>query len=175
MAEPNTSEGHTRSPSQTISRYRQRFNLLQGQGVREDSTSPTPTLSNSEFPAPAAKFPHLFHRIGSLRGHRRPATSGPSGDFARYNPAPAPIPSHYPAPCPGQAARAAAAAANNERERLLKQQLQEGSYQNDLVMDERAMDDVLKDSESGVGMSCTDLVEEEEEDLEPKFGMCSRL
>lgn len=149
---------------------------------REDSSTNTPTLnpptlpsSNSEFPHHAAhgsKFPHLFHRIGSLRGHRRPATSGPSGDFARYNPAPAPIPSQYPAaPCPGQAARAAAAAANIER---LNKRQEEAQFHYDLLAhgrDPDSLEEVLKDSESGVGMSCTTPVEEEDEDQEMKFGM----
>jgi hypothetical protein len=37
-------------------------------------------------------------------------------------------------------------------------------------MNDHAMDEVLKDSESGVGMSCTSPMEEEEEDQEKKFG-----
>jgi F-box and WD-40 domain protein 1/11 len=141
----------------------------------------TPTLGeNAE--EPPAKIPHsahsklrVFRGFGSIRGHRRPATSGPSGDFARYNPSPAPIPSHYPAPAPGQAARAAAAAANNERLSKLRQEEMTSAYLDGTLQSERSADDVLKDSESGVGMSCTSPVLEVLEEPETKFDPVQHL
>jgi len=95
-----------------------------------------------------------FKRFGSIR-HRRPATSGPSGEYAKYNPIPAPIPANYPAPQPGSAARAAAAAANNERLTLQRRQEEQTSaFLSGSLQVELSVDDVIKDSESGVDMSC---------------------
>ncbi|KAF2744796.1 WD40 repeat-like protein [Sporormia fimetaria CBS 119925] len=118
-----------------------------------------------------------------------PTLDGPSGEYARYNPSPAPIPAQYPQyhpletvalPPPGHAARAAAAAANYER---LHRQQHQGevspssfwSYLDSIASYGSPMDEVLKDNESGVGMSCTELVEEEDEELEKKFDPASVL
>ncbi|KAF2275522.1 WD40 repeat-like protein [Westerdykella ornata] len=154
----------------------------------KDSGVSTPTLGGNAAPsssslAPAftttpPKFP-LFKRLGSIRPHRRPATSGPSGDFARFNPSPVPVPSDYPAPtsapvsataasAPGQAARAAAAAANNERLHKLQRQEETTAYL-DVLQSQRAMDDVLKDSESGVGMNCASPVVKAEDEADTRF------
>jgi F-box and WD-40 domain protein 1/11 len=111
-----------------------------------------------------------LRRFGSIR-HRRPAASGPSGETARFNPAPAPIPAGYPTlPPAGSAARAAAAAANNERLNLQRREaeltarfLASGSLPNS------HMEDVIKDSESGVGMTCSAPVEQPQEIREKRL------
>jgi F-box and WD-40 domain protein 1/11 len=107
----------------------------------------TPGTLHSRFSA--------LKRLGSVR-NRRPATSGPSGDFAKFNPSPAPYLGHYsasPNPLPGSAARAAAAAANNERLNVQRQEQEQVtaflSGGRDLG---HPVDEVLQDSESGVGM-----------------------
>ena len=111
-------------------------------------------------------------RLASLR-QRRPATSGPSGDYPRYNPAPIPVPAGYPAvaPPPGQAARAAAAAANIERLTIQRREEETRMFLHGLSHSEDLSKDVMKDSESGVGMSCSSPVESTEDAVEKKLGM----
>lgn len=123
----------------------------------QDSGMPAATQGQSESLVDVhglhSKF-SAFKRFGSIR-HRRPATSGPSGEYAKYNPIPAPIPANYPAPQPGSAARAAAAAANNERLTLQRRQEEQTSaFLSGSLQVELSVDDVIKDSESGVDMSC---------------------
>ncbi|KAF2106141.1 WD40-repeat-containing domain protein [Lophiotrema nucula] len=137
----------------------------------QDSGVP-PMLHDGDVTAVHSKFSSLKGRFGSIR--RRPATSGPSGESARYNPAPVPIPANYPTPMPpGHAARAAAAA-NNERLILQKREQElTARFLAGHLMSDGNVDDVIKDSESGVGMettcpplSRTDSVQEKRLDVE---------
>ena len=139
-----------------------------------DSGMPTPTLNDN---GAVAEVPHSrfsLRRLGSTR-LRRPATSGPSGEYARYNPVPPPVPTNYPMAQPGQAARAAAAA-NNERLQVLKREAQEqqetSAFLNGHMAYDYDMEDILKDSESGVGMQCSSPIQEEEAVPEKKLGKC---
>jgi F-box and WD-40 domain protein 1/11 len=135
-----------------------------------DSGMPTPTLSDTAVTGVHSKF-SPFKRFGSTR-HRRPATSGPSGEYARYNPVPPPIPTNYPTPPPGQAARAAAAAANNERllqKREVEEQQQTRAFLTGTLLCNPDMDDVIKDSESGVGMQCSSPIVRADSVQEKKF------
>jgi F-box and WD-40 domain protein 1/11 len=130
----------------------------------QDSGIPTPQAEGP--PAPHSKF-SIKQRFGSIR-HRRPAASGPSGDFARYNPVPAPIPSNYPPP--GHAARQAAAAANNDRmTQQRKDQEQTQQFLAGHLTSPR--DEVIKDSESGVGMTCSSPITRTDSVQEKKMGM----
>ncbi|PVI02878.1 F-box/WD repeat-containing protein-like protein lin-23 [Periconia macrospinosa] len=104
-------------------------------------------------PSATSKHISMLRRFSSLR--RRPAASGPSGDFAKYNPVPPPIPSNYPVQAPGTAARQAAAAANDARQtQLRREQEQTRRFLEGDVM-QNNMEEVIKDSESGVGMMCS--------------------
>ncbi|KAF2175666.1 WD40 repeat-like protein [Zopfia rhizophila CBS 207.26] len=122
----------------------------------QDSGVPPPLQEETPVPGLHSKFSAL-KRLGSIR-HRRPATSGPSGDTARFNPAPAPIPTNYPTLPPGSAARAAAAA-NNERLSLQKREQEQTARFLASGMPSVHMEDVTKDSESGVGMICSSPIE----------------
>lgn len=136
----------------------------------QDSGVPTLTQGESLVPGVHSKFA-AFKRFGSIR-HRRPATSGPSGDYARYNPSPVPVPNNYPIPIPmpGQAARAAAAAANNERLIQRRQEEQTSAFLSGSLQSGHAIDEVIKDSESGVGMSCSSPITQEK-----KLGMFATI
>ena len=106
--------------------------------------------------APSAVNPKMsmLKRFSSLR--RRPAASGPSGEFAKYNPVPPPIPSGYPSLMPGSAARQAAAAANDARlSQLRKEQEQTRKFLESGSHPSNSFEHVINDSESGVGMSCS--------------------
>lgn len=106
--------------------------------------------------APVAGIPKMsmLKRFSSLR--RRPAASGPSGEFAKYNPVPPPIPSGYPSLAPGSAARQAAAAANDARmSQLRKEQEQTRKFLESGTQPSNNFEHVINDSESGVGMSCS--------------------
>ncbi|KAF2020425.1 WD40 repeat-like protein [Aaosphaeria arxii CBS 175.79] len=112
-----------------------------------------------------------FRRLGSFRQSRRPATSGPSGEYPRYNPAPAPVPANYPGSCPGQAARAAAAAANNERLTVQKREQEHTrAFLQGALKPSHLSDEVIKDSESGVGMSCSCPITRTDSVQEKKLG-----
>lgn len=114
----------------------------------------------------------MLRRFSSLR--RRPAASGPAGEFAKYNPVPPPIPSNYPSQvqvqAPGTAARQAAAAANDAR--LKKEQEQEAQTRRFLegCLPPSVKMDVIKDSESGVGMSCSSPITRTDSVQEKKMG-----
>ncbi|KAF2686099.1 F-box/WD repeat-containing protein lin-23 [Lentithecium fluviatile CBS 122367] len=108
-------------------------------------------------PSAAAAMPKksMLQRFSSIR--RRPAASGPSGEFAKYNPVPPPIPSNYPLVAPGTAARQAAAAANDAR-RIQDKRDQETEQTRRFLesgVTRINMEEVIKDSESGVGMMCS--------------------
>ncbi|KAF2729197.1 WD40 repeat-like protein [Polyplosphaeria fusca] len=121
--------------------------------LHHDSGMPVPTVSREDVSNVHSMF-SLKNRFGSIR--RRPATSGPAGDSARYNPGPAPIPTNYPTlPLPGSAARAAAAAANNERQRTEKMEQEQTARFLAGALPSHHLSDVMKDSESGVGMACS--------------------
>ena len=94
----------------------------------------------------------MLKRFSSLR--RRPAASGPSGEFAKYNPVPPPIPSGYPS-LPGSAARQAAAAANDARLSQLRKEQEQTRKFLESGLPQNNLEDVGNDSESGVGMSCS--------------------
>jgi F-box and WD-40 domain protein 1/11 len=135
-----------------------------------------PTQQMEAPPAPHSKF-SIKQRFGSIR-HRRPAASGPSGDFARYNPVPAPIPSNYPpilsnCPPPGHAARQAAAAANSDR---ITQQRRDQEQTQQFLAGHlvSTRDEVIKDSESGVGMTCSSPITRTDSVQEKKLGMTAR-
>ncbi|KAF2201832.1 WD40 repeat-like protein [Delitschia confertaspora ATCC 74209] len=124
------------------------------------------TTIQEQAPTSSKSF---FRCFSSLR-QRRPAASGPSGETARFNPVPAPIPANYPMLSPpGSAARAAAAAANSERLNLQKRQEEytQRFLETEFFAGSR-MEDVTKDSESGVGMTCSTPVEPvQEKRLDP--------
>jgi len=92
-----------------------------------ESNSTDATLPEQSQPQPQTQTKSsMMRRFSSIR-HRRPATSGPSGDTARFNTVPSQIPANYANPLSipadssrGLAARAAAAA-QNERLSLTKQ------------------------------------------------------
>lgn len=127
----------------------------------QDSGMPVPNIFGREDVSNVHSMFSLRGRLGSIR--RRPATSGPAGDTARYNPAPPTIPANYPTtlplpfaiPVPGSAARAAAAAANNERMRAEKIEQEQTARFLAGVLPSHHLGDVMKDSESGVGMACS--------------------
>ncbi|KAF2875632.1 F-box/WD repeat-containing protein-like protein lin-23 [Massariosphaeria phaeospora] len=107
-------------------------------------------------------FTSLRRGFGSTR--RRQATSGPSGEAARassmiYNSEFPPLPPFQGAPAPGTAARQAAAAANDARQhQIRREQEQTEQFLQGLlpphVHDRLDMEEVIKDSESGIGMNC---------------------
>ncbi|KAF2488777.1 WD40 repeat-like protein [Lophium mytilinum] len=118
----------------------------------------------------------LTRRFGSMR-YRRQATSGPAGDAARYNPGPPPMPTNYAGPpfiptdsSRGSAARAAAAA-QNERLSLSKQARRDAEVTAKFLSDGdmyTAGDDVSRDNESGVGMTCSSPIEGREYPIETR-------
>lgn len=108
----------------------------------------------------------VFRRIGSIRGGgRRSAASGPAGDVARFNPLPPPIPTNYASPpmiptdsSRGSAARAAAAAQNERVTQAKRDAEMTARFLADGIGNTCA-DDVTKDNESGVGMTCSSPIE----------------
>lgn len=119
-----------------------------------DSGLPLSQLDQN-IPAPALNPKmSMLKRFSSLR--RRPAASGPSGEFAKYNPVPPPIPSGYPSLVPGSAARQAAAAANDARlSQLRREQEQTRKFLESGLPQTNGIEEVINDSESGVGMICS--------------------
>jgi F-box and WD-40 domain protein 1/11 len=121
----------------------------------------------------------MMRRFSSIR-HRRPATSGPSGNTARFNTVPPQIPANCASPLStpadsyrGSAARAAAAA-QNERLSLTKQAKREAEMTARFLSDGAnsvCPDIVTKDSESGIGMTYSSPVEGTNNVLEKKLGM----
>ncbi|KAL5374623.1 hypothetical protein DPSP01_011804 [Paraphaeosphaeria sporulosa] len=95
----------------------------------------------------------MLKRFSSLR--RRPAASGPSGEFAKYNPVPPPIPSNYPLLVPGSAARQAAAAANDARLSQLRREQEQTRKFLENGMSQSSIEEIDNDNESGVGMMCS--------------------
>lgn len=124
-------------------------------GILPGQLEPPASESSSRF--------STLKRLSSFRT-RRPATSGPSGEYAKFNPGPAPLPAGYLVPPPGHAARAAAAAANNER--LQRMELGHGTRHANLSSLSVDGENVLKDTESGVGLVCSSPVDSQEK----KFG-----
>ena len=106
--------------------------------------APTPPL-NSKI--------SMLKRFSSLR--RRPAASGPSGDFAKYNPVPPPIPSNYPLLVPGSAARQAAAAANDARLSQMRREQEQTRKFLENGLSQSSIEEIDNDNESGVGMMCS--------------------
>ncbi|KAF1999741.1 WD40 repeat-like protein [Amniculicola lignicola CBS 123094] len=107
-----------------------------------------------------------LRRFGSLR--RRPATSGPSGDFARYNPIPPGIPISYPS-SGGHAARASVAA-YNQRLSMARQEQETASFlEGDLLAS--PIDEDMRDNESGVGMMCSSPIERTDSVQGKRMGM----
>lgn len=138
------------------------------------------TLPEQSQPQPQTQTrSSMMRRFSSIR-HRRPATSGPSGDTARFNPVPPQIPANYVNPLSipadssrGSAARAAAAA-QNERLSLTKQAKREAEMTARFLSDGAnsvCPDIVTKDSESGIGMTYSSPVEGTNNVLEKKLGM----
>lgn len=129
-----------------------------------------PTIQEKEAGLCGGRF-SAFRRLGSIR-HRRPAASGPSGETARFNPQPAPIPAGYPTlPLAGSAARAAAAAANNERLNVQRREAElTARFLASGTLPNSDMEDVIKDSESGVGMTCSPPVEQLQAIQEKRLG-----
>jgi F-box and WD-40 domain protein 1/11 len=101
---------------------------------------------------------------------RRPAASGPSGEFAKYNPVPPPIPSNYPSQAPGTAARQAAAAANDARRIQDKRDQEQTRRFLEGGVTRIDMEEVIKDSESGVGMMCSSPINHADGVQEKKMG-----
>lgn len=95
----------------------------------------------------------MLKRFSSLR--RRPAASGPSGEFAKYNPVPPPIPSNYPLLVPGSAARQAAAAANDARLSQTRREQEQTRKFLENGMSQSSIEKIDNDNESGVGMMCS--------------------
>jgi F-box and WD-40 domain protein 1/11 len=116
----------------------------------------------------------MLQRISSIR--RRPAVSGPASEYAKYNPAPPPIPSAYPVQAPGTAARQAAAAANDAR-RMQDRRDQEQTEQTRRFLEGGIplanVEEVIKDSESGVGMMCSSPINHTDGVQEKKMGKSS--
>ncbi|KAJ4304810.1 hypothetical protein N0V90_000338 [Kalmusia sp. IMI 367209] len=110
-------------------------------------------LSQLDSTTPVNSKISMLKRFSSLR--RRPAASGPSGEFAKYNPVPPPIPSNYPSMAPGTAARQAAAAANDARQSQLRREQEQTRKFLESGMPDVHIEDVINDSESGVGMMCS--------------------
>jgi F-box and WD-40 domain protein 1/11 len=136
----------------------------------QDSLLPLPCQKDvAPQTAALASKPHsVFRRFSNLR--RRPAASGPSGDYAKYNPFPPPIPSNYPVHAPGgSAARQSAAAANEVRreQEHTRRFLEDGATRPGMV------EEVIKDSESGVGMTCSSPVHGVDGVTEKKMGTSS--
>lgn len=145
-----------------------------------ESNSTDATLPEQSQPQPQTQMKSsMMRRFSSIR-HRRPATSGPSGDTARFNPVPPQIPANYANPLSipadssrGSAARAAAAA-QNERLSLTKQAKREAEMTARFLSDGAnsvCPDIVTKDSESGIGMTYSSPVEGTNNVLEKKLGM----
>ncbi|KAH7136084.1 WD40-repeat-containing domain protein [Dendryphion nanum] len=149
---------------QQRTQFQQRLQLQHQDSAVDSPTEGEGPLQNT----PTSRF--SIKRLASLR-QRRPATSGPSGEYPRYNPAPIPVPAGYPAAAPGQAARAAAAAANIERMSLQRREREEETraFLHGLSPSAHLSDEVIKDSESGVGMSCSSPVESTESVVEKKL------
>ena len=112
----------------------------------------------------------MLKRFSSLR--RRPATSGPSGDFAKYNPIPPPVPSNYPSHLPvgGSAARQAAAAANDARQVQLRREQEQTRKFLESGLPPADLEEVINDSESGVGMMCSSPISRTDSTQENKMG-----
>ncbi|KAF2259240.1 WD40 repeat-like protein [Lojkania enalia] len=154
------------------------FDLSDSSSKENNADSPRARLQHHDSGVPPmihesgvtgihSKF-SLKRGLSSIR--RKPAVSGPSGEYARFNPVPAPIPANYPTIQPGSAARAAAAA-NNERLNLQRRQEQEvakflagyPSYEG-----VGRIEDVLKDNESGVGMvACSSRLIAQDKKIDP--------
>ncbi|KAL1600719.1 hypothetical protein SLS60_007107 [Paraconiothyrium brasiliense] len=116
-----------------------------------DSGLPLPQLDTTTPPVNSKIS--MLKRFSSLR--RRPAASGPSGDFAKYNPIPPPIPSNYPSLLPGSAARQAAAAANDARLSQMRREQEQTRKFLENGVSQTNIEEVDNDSESGVGMMCS--------------------
>lgn len=116
-----------------------------------DSGLPLPQLDTAT-PPQNTKI-SMLKRFSSLR--RRPAASGPSGEFAKYNPVPPPIPSGYPSLLPGSAARQAAAAANDARLSQMRREQEQTRKFLESGLPHSSVEEVDNDSESGVGMMCS--------------------
>ncbi|OCK95962.1 WD40 repeat-like protein [Cenococcum geophilum 1.58] len=143
-----------------------------------ESNSTDATLPEQSQPQPQTQTKSsMMRRLSSIR-HRRSATSGPSGDTARFNPVPPQIPANYANPLSipadssrGSAARAAAAA-QNERLSLTKQAKREAEMTARFLSDGAnsvCPDIVTKDSESGIGMTYSSPVEGTNNALEKKL------
>ncbi|KAF2477068.1 F-box/WD repeat-containing protein lin-23 [Lindgomyces ingoldianus] len=133
--------------------------------VHQDSGMPSVQQDLSE-PHGHSRF--SVKRWGTIR-HRRPATSGPSGDTARFNPGPPPVPTNYPIPPPGSAARAAAAAANNERLSLQRREQEQTARFLAGTLSMGTHEDDIKDNESGIGMNCSSPIQRTDSAEEKKF------
>ncbi|KAF1948978.1 WD40 repeat-like protein [Byssothecium circinans] len=120
--------------------------------THQDSGLAHPTTIH-DLAGPPSKRVSMLHRLHSLR--RRPAASGPSGEYAKWNPVPPPIPSNYPVQAPGTAARQAAAAANDARQVQLRREQEQTRRFLEGGVPPANMEEVIKDSESGVGMMCS--------------------
>lgn len=122
----------------------------------------TPTSTNPPVNAKVS----MLKRFSSLR--RRPAASGPSGEFAKFNPVPPPIPSNYPSLAPGSAARQAAAAANDARQTQLRREQEQTRKFLESGMPDVNAEEVINDSESGVGMMCSSPITRSDSVLQEK-------
>ncbi|KAF2635744.1 WD40 repeat-like protein [Massarina eburnea CBS 473.64] len=132
-----------------------------------DSGLPLPLAPEFASPPPASKRISMLNRLSSLR--RRPAASGPSGEYAKWNPVPPPIPSNYPVHAPGSAARQAAAAANDARQSQLRREQEQTRRFLEGGVPPANMEEVIKDSESGVGMMCSSPINRSDGALEKKM------
>jgi F-box and WD-40 domain protein 1/11 len=155
------------SSTTTLSSRKASTDLLRLPLPHQDSGLP------QQEPSAALSAPKksMLQRFSSIR--RRPAASGPSGEFAKYNPVPPPIPSNYPSQAPGTAARQAAAAANDARRTQDKRDLEQTEQtrrflEGGLPLDN--VEEVIKDSESGVGMMCSSPINHTDGVQEKKMG-----
>lgn len=133
----------------------------------QDSGLPS-APSDPPAPAPVNSKISMLKRFSSLR--RRPAASGPSGDFAKFNPVPPPIPSNYPSQAPGSAARRAAAAANDARQLQLRCEQEQTRRFLESGLPPVNIEEEINDSESGVGMMCSSPITRMDSSQEKKMG-----